>query len=155
MSIIDIRKRLVHFWRVYGTLNNIVMAVALVIATGWAWGSVSMIQTNFNAQKALDEQQRQLELTQLEVDTLQYQQNYYKTDEYKDLAARKDLGLASPGEDVLILPPNTAAVKEVDATDAEKVAVQTRGESSITESNFDQWMNFLTGGMASQANDAE
>ncbi|MGB4762443.1 MAG: hypothetical protein WBP12_03770 [Candidatus Saccharimonas sp.] len=150
MSITDIRKRLVHFWHAHGTLNNIVMAVALVIATGWAWGSVSMIQTNFNAQKSLEDQRRQLELTQLEVDTLQYQQNYYKTDEYKDLAARKDLGLASPGEDVLLLPPNTQAVKDQDAADAEKTAVQASGESSITESNFDQWMSFLTGGMASQ-----
>ncbi|MGB4767683.1 MAG: hypothetical protein WBP22_00335 [Candidatus Saccharimonas sp.] len=148
MSITDIRKRLVHFWRVYGTLNNIVMAVALVIATGWAWGSVSMIQTNFNAQKSLDDQRRQLALTQLEVDTLQYQQNYYKTDEYKDLAARKDLGLASPGEDVLLLPPNTLAVKDADAADTSKASLQSSGTSRVIESNFDQWMSFLTGGMA-------
>ena len=148
MSITDIRKRLLHFWRAYGTLNNIVMAVALVIATGWAWGSVSMIQTNFNAQKSLEDQRRQLALTQLEVDTLQYQQNYYKTDEYKDLAARKDLGLASPGEDVLLLPPNTQAIKDADAADTSKASLQSSGKSRVTESNFDQWMSFLTGGMA-------
>ena len=89
-----------------------ILAVALLIAASWAWGSVTVMQRNFALQKDADEQQRQLQLTQLEVDTLQYQQNYYKSDEYKDLAARKFLGLASPGEKVLILPPNSQAAKE-------------------------------------------
>lgn len=153
MNISSIRKWLQHAWHTYGTLNNVVMAVALVIATGWAWGSVSMIQTNFNAQKSLEDQRRQLELTQLEVDTLQYQQNYYKTDEYKDLAARKDLGLASPGEDVLLLPPNTQSVKDADSRDVTTLAAQSSGDNRSTESNFDQWMSFLTGGMATKSNE--
>ena len=88
MTLMDIKKKLYHSWRVYGTMNNIVVAVALLIAASWAWGSISVMQRNFTLQKDADEQQRQLELSQLQVDTLQYQQNYYKSDEYKDLSAR-------------------------------------------------------------------
>ena len=148
MWIAEIQKRVYHYWRAYGTLNNIVMAAALLIAASWVWGTISMIQTNFAAQKAVDEQARQLQLTQLQVDTLKYQQNYYNSDESKDLAAREDLGLASPGEKVLILPPNSAAVKQED-TEPVATAIIDSNTSTPTESNFDQWMNFLSGGAAS------
>jgi uncharacterized protein YoxC len=72
-------KRLQHYKRVYATLNNGVVLIALVVAVSWVWGSISVMQTNFSAQKMVDEQKRQLELTQLQVDTLKYEQNYYKS----------------------------------------------------------------------------
>ncbi|MEO8691166.1 MAG: hypothetical protein ABI397_00090 [Candidatus Saccharimonas sp.] len=150
MSVSDIKKRLHHYWRVYGTLNNIVMSVAVVIGISWAWGSISTIQRNFAAQKSLVEQQRQLELTQLEVDLLKYQQNYYKTSEYQDLAARRDLGLASPGEDVLMLPPNSQAVINEDAADADSANPTDAHPTPVkqTEGNFNQWLDFLSGNAA-------
>ena len=135
----NIKKRLSSLWRQYGTMNNIVVAVALLVAASWAWGSVTVMQRNFALQREADEQERQLQLSQLEVDTLQYQQNYYKSDEYKDLAARTYLGLASPGEKVLVLPPNTDAAKDDDAT--KKTTPQKTGSIS----NLDQWLNFLLG----------
>ena len=58
MPLMDIQKRVRHLWRTYGTLNNIVMVVALAIAASWAWGTVTQMQTNFAAQKAVDEQTR-------------------------------------------------------------------------------------------------
>ena len=70
MPLMDIQKRVRHLWRTYGTLNNIVMAVALAIAASWVWGTITQMQTNFAAQKAVDDQQRQLQLSQLEVETL-------------------------------------------------------------------------------------
>ena len=136
-------KRLQHYKRAYATLNNGVILIALVAAVSWVWGSISVMQTNFSAQKMVDEQKRQLELTQLQVDTLKYEQNYYNSDEYKDLAAREDLGLVSSGEKVLILPPNTAAVKQQDTLDAkrETSSVQTNEPTS----NFEQWVQFFSG----------
>lgn len=134
-----------HAWHRYGTMNNIVIAAAFVIAMGWAWGSITTMQRNFALQKEVDRQQRQLELTDLEVQTLQYQQNYYRSDEYKDLAAREHLGLASPGEKVLHLPPNSDAAKRADAPQA--MATQSTRSTAVA-SNFDQWMNFLVGGAA-------
>ncbi len=137
----NIKKRATYLWREYGSMNNIVVAVALLVAASWAWGSVTVMQRNFALQRDADEQQRQVELSQLEVDTLQYQQNYYKSDEYKDLAARTYLGLVSPGEKVLVLPPNSAAVKEDDGVASKKVGSKKTGPSS----NLDQWLNFLLG----------
>ena len=143
MPLMDIQKRVRHLWRTYGTLNNIVMVVALAIAASWVWGTITQMQTNFAAQKAVDDQQRQLQLTELEVETLKYQRNYYSSDEYKDLAAREKLGLAAPGEKMLVLPPNTQAVKDADA--AEEKRANQRIETKTTDSNVTQWLKFLTG----------
>ena len=148
MTLMDISKKLRHLWRAYGTLNNVVIAVALIIAASWAWGSISMMQTNFSAQKSVDDQQRDLELMQLEVDTLQFQQNYYKSDEYKDLAARMNLGLASPGEKVLLLPKNSDAVIAGDKADAKKETQTSTQSTSQAASNLEQRMNFLVGNNA-------
>lgn len=139
----DIQKRVRHLWRTYGTLNNIVMVVALAIAASWVWGTITQMQTNFAAQKAVDDQQRQLQLTQLEVETLKYQRSYYGSDEYKDLAAREKLGLVAPGEKVLILPPNSQAVKTADAAEAKRTTQ--RIIAKTTDNNLTQWMKFLTG----------
>ena len=138
-----IYKRLRHYWRAYGTLNNVVVLVALLVATSWVWGSISVMQTNFTAQKMVDSQKRQLLLTQLQVDTLKFQQNYYNSDEYKDLAARQNLGLVTPGEKVLILPANSPATLQQDKNDAARAAAITPTDKST--SNVSQWLDFFSG----------
>ena len=143
MTLTAIQRRVRHLWHTYGTVNNIVMAVALCVAASWIWGTVTQMQTNFAAQRSVDEQKRQLQLTELQVATLQYQQNYYKSDEYKDLAARTKLGLVSPGEKVLVLSPNSQAVIDQDAADEKTTA---EGVSQAPKgTNLEQWLKFLTG----------
>jgi cell division protein FtsB len=151
MIIAGITKLAVRLWRRYGTMNNIVITGALLVAAGWAWGSVTTMQRNFALQREVDAKRRELELTDLEVQTLKYQQNYYKSDEYKDLAAREHLGLASPGEKVLLLPPNSEAVRRADAQAAR--VVQIPAGATLAASNFDQWMNFLSGASARDLQD--
>ena len=146
MTLMDIKKRARHLWRIYGTLNNVVISVALVIAASFAWGAIFTMETNFTAQKAVEDLKREQQVTQLEVDMLKFKQNYYKTDEYKDLAARESLGLASPGEKVLMLPPNSDAVKRLDDREAGQTTSMVATTASM--SNFEQWMSLLNGGEA-------
>lgn len=87
-----------YLWHRWATLNTGIIMVAAFIVLSWVWGSVSMIQANFEAQKAVEERQREKDILELEVETLRYQQNYYNSDEFKDLEARSKLGLAGPGE---------------------------------------------------------
>ena len=147
MRSADIKKQVVHFWHTHATMSNAVLAIALVIAASWTWGTISSMQTNFTAQKAYEEQKRQLELTKLEVDTLQYQQNYYNSDEYKDLSARTYLGLVSPGEKVLLLPKNTTNAQREVLIDTTK-SPNANTTKVVSLSNFQQWMNFLSGANA-------
>jgi hypothetical protein len=141
MKKINIRKFYYHLRHRYLTMNNVVIGVALVIGAGWAWGSIGMMQRNYDLQKTLDSKARQQTLADLETQALEYQQKYYQSTEFKELSARKYLGLANPGEKVLILPPNTAAAKN-----ASSALTKPTVKKLDPPSNIEQWTNFLFGG---------
>jgi len=141
MKKINIRRLYYHIRHRYFTMNNVVIAVALLIGASWAWSSIGAMQRNYELQKTIDSKQRQLKLAELQTQNLQYEQRYYKSAEYQELEVRKRLGLANPGEHVLLLPPNSEIAKNADAKLMKKV--ETRLEPV---SNFQQWMNFLFGG---------
>lgn len=138
MPKINIRKIIYHIrWR-YLTLNNVVLAIAFVIGVNWAWGSIEMMQRNYTLQRTLDLKRREQTLAELENATLAYEKRYYESDEYKELAARKYVGLASEGEKVLILPPSE--VRDTTETAASQSII-----ANETPSNFRQWVDFLSG----------
>ena len=142
MKKINTRKLIYHIRYRYLTMNNVVIGIALIIGAGWAWASVGVMQRNFMLQKEVDGKLRQQKLIELETQNLTYQQNYYKSAEYQELAVRERLGFANPGEKVLILPANTDLAKNSD-TQLEKKKTQAPIEQPT---NFEQWMNFLFGG---------
>lgn len=141
MKKINIRKLYYHIRYRYLTMNNVVIGVALIIGAGWAWGSVEMMQRNFDLQKEIDNKSRQEKLVDLQTQNLIYEQRYYKSSEYQELAVRARLGLAMPGEKAVILPPNSDVAKNADALLTKKVI-----QPVVSANNFQQWMNFLFGG---------
>ena len=144
MKKINIRRLYYKISHKYFTLNNAVVVIGLMIAAGWAWGSLGVMQRNYALQKTLDDKSRQLIVAQLDTESAKLEQRYYNTDEYKELAVREKLGLVSPGESVLILPANSAAAKAIDSGTSEDSST-----SAVKQSNFTQWMNFLFGGNSS------
>jgi hypothetical protein len=141
MKKINIRKIYYHIRYRYLTMNNIVIGVALVIGAGWAWGSVEMMQRNFDLQKEIDNKSRQQRLVELQTQNLVYEQKYYKSSEYQELAVRARLGIARPGEKALILPPNSVTAKAAD-----KLLIKKPAHVAESTDNFQQWMNFMFGG---------
>jgi len=76
----------------------------------------------------------------LETQALEHEAAFYQSREFQELAARERLGLANPGERVLLLPPNSE-----EATNRHSVVDMSESEG---ESNLYQWMTFLFGGSA-------
>ncbi len=142
MSKININKIIYTFRHKYLTFNNVVIAVAFLIAASWVWGSLQVMQRNFALQKEVDNKSRQLELTQLQRDSLELQKRFYQTDEYKELAARETLNLVMPGEKLIILPANSQGVIDADAAADSSTPIAQQD----TTSNIEQWLNFLFGG---------
>jgi len=141
MKKTNIRKIYYHIRYRYLTMNNVVIGIALMIGAGWAWGSVEMMQRNFDLQKDVDGKSRQLKLVELKTQNLTYEQRYYKSGEYQELAVRARLGLAKPGEKAIILPPNSEAAKKAD------VLLMKRPVQAVESiDNFQLWVNFLFGG---------
>jgi hypothetical protein len=146
MKKINIRRLVYHIRHNYFTLNNAVIAIAFMIAAGWVWGSLGVMQRNYDLQKDLDYKKRQLQLAELQTSSLELEGRYYRTREYQELAIRQDLGLGLPGESVLVLPPNSKAAKDADTVTKAQVSVEPQKSS-----NFNQWMNFLFGANSKNA----
>ena len=119
------------------TLSNI-MGSVIVVSIVWVWGSISAMEKNYAIQKKLELKQRQALIEEINYQTLQYEQKYLKSSEYQELAVREKLGLALPGEHVLVLPKYPE----------EKKKQQTE---TSKQSNFTQWMNFIFGGNAQKS----
>lgn len=147
MKKTNIRRFLYHLRFRYLTFNNAVIAMAAIVAIGWAWGSVGMMQRNYKLQQEVDAKMRHKQLVELEVQTAKFEQRYYQSEEYQELAARTNLRLGEPGEKVLILPPNTQSAKQADR-EMSKQGQLVRKETP--PSNFQQWSNFLLGGNRQQ-----
>lgn len=123
--------------RTLATLNNGVLVVAILIASTWVWSTIEAIQHNFTLQQQVDALSQQISVEDLQNKTLQLQKAYYNSEQYLELSAREHLGVANPGEKVVVLPPNT-----VQTSAAITPASQT---PTANKSNFAQWMYFLFG----------
>lgn len=141
MKKINIRALIYHLRHNYLNLNNLVVVVAFLVAASWAWGSINVMQRNYDLQNEIQDKKRQLKLVELQTANLRFQQRYFRSDEFKELAVRDRLGLADPGEHVLILPDNSSGAKKAD----EKLEKNSE-KTSVAPSNFEQWMNFIFGG---------
>lgn len=139
-----IQRFIYHARHQYLTMNNVVLAVAAVIAISWAWASVQAVQRNYTLQREVDDKHRQQQLMELRTEMLVYEQRYYKSREYQALEAKRRLGLAEPGEKVLVLPPNTAKARAADKSGASSDVVLPQATSSPAPAQ--QWMDFLFGG---------
>ncbi len=141
MQKINIRKIIYAIRHRYMTLNNVVIAVALLIAANWMWGALEMMQRNYALQKEVDGRRRVLQLTELQRDSLALEKRYYQTEEYQELAVRESLGLVMPGERVLLLS-TPGSVGDDDGLDS----VTPKEAAAAQPSNLEQWLNFLFGG---------
>jgi cell division protein FtsB len=124
--------------RAYFTLNNVILLVAFLLAISWMWGTMEALQKNFTLQQKVNQMKTEVELLDLEAQTLEFQQKYFQSDEYLELAAREHLGKAAPGEKVIILPKNTA-------NDSQYREARASTTAATPPSNFHQWMTFFFG----------
>lgn len=124
-----------HQLRHYATIQNGAVVLALLIAVGWVWGTVTTLQQNFKFQQQVDDLDQEVKLMKLQNENQELQKRYYKSDEFLELSARQRLGKAAPGEHLVILP-SSSEIKDTVKPTTEKV---------IETSNFSQWMSFFFG----------
>lgn len=101
------------------------------------------IWVNFNLKKSISKLQGQITELDQEKKALNNLIVYYKSDAFKELEARKKLGLKAPDEKVMLLAatPSTESFPEEVAQEKKGVA----GEStSITKANWRLWWDFFT-----------
>ena len=118
------------------------LLVFLVVALLISWSGVKVIDTNYRLQKDISKLEQENAVYGLENRNLELKNQYYNTDEYLELEARKNFGLAAPGETVLVVPKAVAMKHVVSEPEAMKEPAQPKDKPKYQQ-NFDAWMDFL------------
>ncbi len=143
MSELKTKLRKVQYWLKHDlfVFDKIIFIVAAACCLAWTWGSIDSMSRNWSLSQELMNRQREKALLELEVETLELENEYYASAEYQELAARKYQNKMLPGETMIYLPDNSEHA-------INKHKMQDNNEPTITAnemSNLEQWLMFLFG----------
>jgi cell division protein FtsB len=129
----------------FSRLNDVrfvgqIIFVAIVLLISWS--GIKSIQTNYGLQKQISALKEQNSLQQLQNENLKLQNQYYKTNQYLELSARQNFGLADSGEKELIVPAQVALAHTVNLSTLDDQSTSSIKKSKV-QGNFESWVNFF------------
>ncbi|HSX18148.1 MAG TPA: septum formation initiator family protein [Candidatus Saccharimonadales bacterium] len=129
-------------------IRNIGLYIFTIIVFAITWSGVKTVQNNYELQKQISVLKQQNGVLDLSNYNTNLQNQYFKTDQYLELAARQNFGLAAPGETVQLVP-KSVAMKYVDASLSQSSTSSGNSSPDLQKSRFaknlDDWRNFLLG----------
>jgi cell division protein FtsB len=115
--------------------------VFVVIVLLISWSGIKTIQTNYGLQKQISALRQQNDVAKLENTNLALQNQYYKSNQFLELSARQNFGLAANGEKVLIVPKDVALAYTVDTK--ESSAPEDSNQPSALQKHYKSWVDFF------------
>ena len=127
-------------------IRNIGLYIFGIIVLAIAWSGAKTVQSNYELQKHISTLKQQNDVLSLQNQNTDLENRYYNTSQYLELSARQNLGLAAPGESVLIVPQATA-LKYIDPKLGETTITkqQTVDTRKKYVKNLESWRDFLLG----------
>lgn len=129
----------------YRTLGLIVFVIIVLLVT---WSGFSTVQTNYKLEKQISALRQQNAVQKLADENLKLQNDYYSSNQYLELAARQNFGLADPGESELIVPENVALSYTKPLPNPSTTSVKKSSHQPFFIKNFEAWWNFFLGRQA-------
>jgi len=122
-------------------IGLLVFGVVVLLVT---WSSIGIIQTNYDLQKKIANLQQKVAVQHLENSNLSLRNQYFQTDQYVELQARRQFGRAAPGEKVYVVPRSVALAHSVEPLPTPKApAIAADEDKPFYQRNFEAWTDFL------------
>ena len=118
------------------SIENVVLLIAIVMCLTWTYQSIEAMSRNWELTDRLNTDKKSLELLKVEVEAAELENEYYTTNEYQELAARRLANKQLPGENMVALPENSEAAKN-----KHKVVAVVKEEKEY--SNVEKWWMYL------------
>ena len=119
------------------TVENVVLALAIILCLVWTYQSIEAMSRNWALSERLTAERKNLELISVEVEAAELQNEYYKTNEYQELMARRNLDKKLDGENMVVMPENSQEAINKHAEN-EKISIE-----EPEYSNIEKWMLYL------------
>ena len=120
------------------SVETIVLVVAVVMCFVWTFQSIEAMNRNWELTEKLNMEKKSLALVTVEVEAAELENEYYASNEYQELMARKLAGKQLPGEHMVYLEENSDAAKNKH----KKIEVQ-EPEAQKEYSNPEKWFQYL------------
>ena len=130
------------FLRRLGDIRFAGQVVFVIIVLMISWSGVKTIQTNYGLQKQITALNQQNQLQKLQNDNLALQNQYFNSNQYLELSARQNFGLAAPGEKEIIVPQSVALAYTVNLPSTNKPDL-TKVKQPAYQRNLESWVNFF------------
>lgn len=135
------------FIKSFSDVRNLGMIAFGVMALLVTWSSIKVVQTNYGLQKQLSALQQQNDVRQLANNNLRLKNQYYATDQYLELSARRHFNKAAPGETLVLVPKEVALRHTIDVpkpkTLTDSVLETDKASGGSLQRNFNAWLDFL------------
>ena len=118
------------------TVENVVLMGAIVLCLVWTYQSIAAMSRNWELSERLTAERKALELLNVEVEAAELENEYYKSNEYQELMARRQLDKKLPGENMVVMPANSEEAKNRYQTIAAE-------KEEREYSNFEKWIMYL------------
>jgi cell division protein FtsB len=115
----------------------------LVIVLLISWSGVKVIQTNYSLQKQISVLKQQNNLQKLQDENLALQNQYYNSNQYLELSARQNFGLAAPGEKEIVVPQQVALSYTTNLPSTTAATISPKSRQPKYQANFESWVNFF------------
>lgn len=136
--------------KILSDVRNVALYIFALIVLAITWSTIKTIQNNYDLQKQISVLKQQNDILALQNNNQRLQNQYYQTDAYQELAARQNLGLAAPGEKILLVPQKIA-LKYAGSTPVNAISEggQVDDRSSLVK-HIEAWRDFLLGRQSPQ-----
>lgn len=118
--------------------EKILLSFVPVLLALWLVGSISNLSRNWGLQQEVNERKAELAYLELQVDSYELENQYYSSEEYQELAARRLQNKMLSGEKLVYLPKNSERAKN-----RHRAATNEENRIKNEKTNFDQWLSFL------------
>ena len=112
--------------------------MAIVLCFTWTYQSIKAMSRNWELVERLNSDKKTLELLKMEVETAELENEYYSSNEYRELVARKYANKKLPGENMVYLPENSEESKNKHKETGDKLE-----DPKKDYSNIEKWMMYL------------
>lgn len=119
------------------------LVVFCVIALLVTWSGLGAIQANFVLQKQIARLEQENRVKELENTNLKLKNQYYDTEQYLELQARRQFGKAAPGETMVLVPESVALAKTMELKKDTPEEAVSAPEKPGYQQNFEAWMDFF------------
>lgn len=140
MNIQTYTNKITEFIRKLGDTRFAGQVLFVIIVLLISWSGIKSIQTNYGLQKQISGLNQENSVQKLKNNNLELQNQYYNSNQYLELSARQNFGLAKPGEQEIIVPESVAMAYTVDVPSDKK---DTGTQQPVYQHNFESWVDFF------------